>query len=72
MATAKVQYIIPRYSSQAGTFGQKLIYHGKGRGKERAVVRLPSVCYRFDNYNIQMVALLISSCSGRQQFEMDV
>lgn len=44
MATAKVQYIIPRYSSEAGMFGQKLIYQGKGRGKENAVGGLPRLC----------------------------
>jgi len=45
MATAKAQYIIPHYSSQAGTFGQKLIYQGQGRRKECIVGRLPSICY---------------------------
>lgn len=45
MATAKAQYIIPHYSSQVGTFGQKLIYQGKERESECTVGRLPAVCY---------------------------
>lgn len=41
MATAKAQYIIPYYNSQAGTF----VYQGKGRGEECIVGRLPSIYY---------------------------
>lgn len=37
MATAGAQYIIACYSSQAGTFGQKLICQGRRGGREGAL-----------------------------------
>lgn len=40
MATVGARYIIPRYSSRAGTFGQKLISGGTGRGEEGLAGRL--------------------------------
>lgn len=45
MVTTKVQYIIPHYCSQAGTFGQKLIYQRMERGKQCIVGRLSSILY---------------------------
>lgn len=46
MATAGAQYIIPRYSSRAGTFGQKLISGGTGRGEEGLAGRSSSSPYQ--------------------------
>lgn len=48
MATAKAQYIIPRYSSQEGTFGQKFIYQGRRGGREGGGIAL-HLFYEADN-----------------------